>query len=78
MIDGVYQIAPRGALFHPVPAPTDADVAGGGEQVYPAGARGVDARGDDGGARAAAAEPALATPAGASGGAPTCIASAPP
>lgn len=40
MMDGVYQIAPKGAaVFHPVPSPTDADVATVIEQVYRKGIR---------------------------------------
>ena len=67
MIDGVYQIAPNGAaVFHPVPAPTDADVAIVVEHVYRKVARKLDARGDDDGAGVASAEPVLATLAGAS------------
>ena len=67
MIDGVYEIAPNGAaLFHPVPAPTDEDVAAVAEQVYRRVARILDARGDDDSAALASAEPALANLAGAS------------
>jgi putative transposase/transposase-like zinc-binding protein len=67
MIDGVYEIAPSGAaLFHPVPAPTDEDVAAVVERVYRKIARILDARCDDDGAPLASAEPGLATLAGAS------------
>jgi hypothetical protein len=67
MIDGVYEIARNGtALFHPVPAPTDEDVAALAEQVYRKVARLLDARGDDEGKALGSAEPALATLAGAS------------
>jgi Putative transposase/Transposase zinc-binding domain len=67
MMDGVYQIPPNGAaVFHPVPAPTDADVAALIERIRHKIARKLDARGDDDGAGMASAEPALATLAGAS------------
>jgi hypothetical protein len=67
MIDGVYQLAPSGAaMFHPVPAPTDEDVAAVAEQVYQKVARMLDARGDDEIAARASAEPVLATLASAS------------
>jgi putative transposase/transposase-like zinc-binding protein len=67
MIDGVYEIAPSGAaLFHPVPAPTDEDVAAVVEQVYRKVAGILDAQGDDDGAALASTEPGLATLAGAS------------
>lgn len=67
MMDGVYQIAPHGvAVFHPVPAPTDADVATVIGQVYRKVARKLDARGDDDGAGFASAEPLLAILASAS------------
>jgi hypothetical protein len=67
MMDGVHQIAPNGAaVFHPLPAPTDADVATVIERVFRKVARKLDARGDDDGAGFASAEPLLATLAGAS------------
>jgi hypothetical protein len=62
MIDGVYQIAPSGAaVFHPVPAPTDGEVAAVTEQVYIKVARLLSARGDDESTGFASAEPVLAT-----------------
>jgi hypothetical protein len=67
MIDGVYQLAPSGAaVFHPVPAPTDEEVAAVTEQIYRKVARLMDARGDDESTAFASAEPVLATLAGAS------------
>jgi hypothetical protein len=67
MMDGVYQIRPNGAaVFHPVPAPTDANVAALIERIRHKIGRKLDARGDDDGAGMASAEPALATLAGAS------------
>ena len=67
MMDGVYQIAPNGAaVFHPVPAPTDEDIAIVVEHVYRKVARKLDAQGDDDGAGVASAEPVLAILAGAS------------
>jgi hypothetical protein len=53
-------------MFHPVPAPTDEDVAAVAEQVYQKVARMLDASGDDETAARASAEPVLATLASAS------------
>lgn len=66
MIDGVYEIGPNGAaVFHPVPAPSDADVTALVEHIRHKIARRLEARGDDA-AGLASAEPALASLAGAS------------
>ena len=67
MIDGVYEIRTTGAVvFHPVPGPTDEDVAAVAEQIYRKVTRALDARGDHDGTALASAEPVLATLAGAS------------
>ena len=67
MIDGVYEIRPSGtALFHPISAPTDEEVAAVAEQVYRKVARMLNARGDDGSDALARGEPALTTLASAS------------
>jgi hypothetical protein len=67
MIDGVYQLAPTGAVvFHPVPSPTDDEVAAVAEHVYRKVARLMDVRGDAEIAAFARSEPMLATLTGAS------------
>ena len=67
MMDGVYEIGRNGAaVFHPVPAPSDEDVAAVAERVYQTVARKLDTRSDDESAALASAEPVLATLAGAS------------
>ncbi len=53
-------------VFHPVPGPTDEDVAAVAEQIYRKVTRALDARGDHDGTALASAEPVLATLAGAS------------
>jgi Putative transposase len=67
MMDGVYEIRPNGAaLFHPVPAPSDEEVAALVARVCRRVRRTLEGRGDEDGSGLAGAEPVLATLAGAS------------
>ena len=67
MIDGVYAVGPDGAvLFHPLPAPTDADLAAIAERVFRKISKKVDAIDDENSEALAADEPLLATLSGAS------------
>jgi hypothetical protein len=67
MIDGVYAVGPGGAvMFHPLPAPTDADVAAIAERIFRKISKKVDALSDENSEALAADEPLLATLSGAS------------
>ena len=65
MIDGVYAVGPGGAvMFHPLPAPTDADVTAIAERTFRKISKKVDALSDEHSEALAADEPLLAAPEG--------------